>query len=89
VSGRFQVIPGAVGVVTWPELAALPESEIFFEQAKSGRKMSVRQFLLSKPHALPGVSPTGVGKIFQARPAIRNGIVRFTTKAYIQNSGNS
>jgi hypothetical protein len=35
---RFQAIGGQVGVVTWFGLAALPESEIFFEQEEGRQK---------------------------------------------------
>jgi hypothetical protein len=63
-----RAIAGQVGVVIWLGPAAFPESEIFFEQATFGRKVSIRRSLLSKPPAWLGVSPTGVEKIFQAIP---------------------
>jgi hypothetical protein len=89
VSARFQAIGGQVGVVTLPGLAALPESEFFFSREKVVRKVSVRQSLLSKPHVPLGDSPTGVEKIFSARPQFETSSSGLQAKACIQNSGNS
>jgi hypothetical protein len=84
---RFQAIGGQVGVVTWFGLAALPESEIFFEQEEGRQKrerapvFAVEAALCCRSRMCRWAIARPESKKFFGEAAVRNELVRFTSRS--------